>query len=146
MLVQRARSAYWKKWAAKHEYEELKEGAWLEPGLDLLRKKAMENWTDKQPGRYSWKVDGRQRLFDIGWSDVSQCQACQKEKGTEKHMTPPLSRVVRSQTGDSRGLHRVGAKGENVKEGVEVQRGIVVHPLSESQWNSGHFSMRKGGV
>ena len=31
MLVQRARSVYWKKWAAKHEYEELKEGAWLEP-------------------------------------------------------------------------------------------------------------------
>ena len=25
MLVQRARSVYWKKWAAKHEYEELKE-------------------------------------------------------------------------------------------------------------------------
>ena len=39
MLVQRARSMYWKKWAAKHEYEELKEGAWLEPGLALVRKK-----------------------------------------------------------------------------------------------------------
>ena len=32
-LVQRARSMYWKKWTAKHEHEELKEGAWLEPGL-----------------------------------------------------------------------------------------------------------------
>ena len=31
MLVQRARSVYWKKWAAKHEYEELKEGTWIEP-------------------------------------------------------------------------------------------------------------------
>ena len=30
---------YWKKWAAKHEYEELNEGAWLEPGLAVLRKK-----------------------------------------------------------------------------------------------------------
>ena len=29
MLVQRARSVNWKKWAAKHEYGELKEGAWL---------------------------------------------------------------------------------------------------------------------
>ena len=38
MLVQRARSVYWKKWAAKHWYEELREGAWLEPGLALLRK------------------------------------------------------------------------------------------------------------
>ena len=32
-------SVYWKKWAAKHEYEELKEGIWLEPALALLRKK-----------------------------------------------------------------------------------------------------------
>ena len=32
MLVQTARSVYWKKWAAQHEHEELKEGAWLEPG------------------------------------------------------------------------------------------------------------------
>ena len=39
MLVQRARSVYWKKWAAKHELEELKEGAWIEPALAFLRKK-----------------------------------------------------------------------------------------------------------
>ena len=26
MLVQRARSVFWEKWAAEHEYEELKEG------------------------------------------------------------------------------------------------------------------------
>ena len=35
MLIQRARSVYWKKWAAKHQHEELKEGAWLEPALQL---------------------------------------------------------------------------------------------------------------
>ena len=34
-LVQRARPVYWKKWAAKHEYVEFKEGAWLEPGAWL---------------------------------------------------------------------------------------------------------------
>ena len=44
MLVQRARSVYWKKWSAKHEYEELKEGAWLEPGVALLREKVKDNW------------------------------------------------------------------------------------------------------
>ena len=37
----------WKKWAAKHEHEELKEGAWLEPGVALLRKKVKDNWTGK---------------------------------------------------------------------------------------------------
>ena len=26
---------------------------------------------------------------------------------------------------------------------MECQRGIVTHLLSESQWNMGHFSMRK---
>ena len=75
---------YWKKWAAKHEYEELKEGAWLEPGFALLRKKVRENWTEKH--RF-WKEVGRQkkRLLVVGWSDISQCQACQMEEGTEKH-------------------------------------------------------------
>ena len=27
----------------------------------------------------------QQRLFDIGWSDESDCQAIHKEEGTEKH-------------------------------------------------------------
>ena len=39
MLLQQARAVYWKKWAAKHENEELKEGMLLEPALALLRKK-----------------------------------------------------------------------------------------------------------
>ena len=32
------------------------------------------------------------------------------------------SRMVRSQTGDSRGLQKVGAKSKNLKEGVEVAK------------------------
>ena len=47
MLVQRARSVYWKKWAAKHEHDEVKEGAWLEPALAFLRKEAKGDWTEK---------------------------------------------------------------------------------------------------
>ena len=47
MLLKRARSTYWKKWAAKHEYAELKEGILLEPALALLRRKTKEEWTDK---------------------------------------------------------------------------------------------------
>ena len=89
MLVQRARSVYWKKWTAKHEYEKLKGGAWLEPRLALLRKKVKENWTEKYRNvaskiflEGSWT---QKRLFEIGWSDVSKCQACQVEESTEKH-------------------------------------------------------------
>ena len=29
MLLKQVRLVYWKKWAAKHECEELKEGVWL---------------------------------------------------------------------------------------------------------------------
>ena len=56
--------------------------------------------------------------------------------------TLPLPRLVGSQTGDSRGLQKVGAKRTSKKE-WKWQRGIVEHPLSESRWNRGHFSMRK---
>ena len=56
LLMQRARSVYWKKWAAKHEYEELKEGTWLELGRALLSITML-------PGRFSWKVDGRKRDY-----------------------------------------------------------------------------------
>ena len=80
MLVQTAHSVYWRKWAAKHEYEELKEGAWQEPGLALLRKKVRDNWTEKHRNvaRKVFLEGGwtQKRLFDIDWSDPSQCQAC----------------------------------------------------------------------
>ena len=47
MLLQQTRTVFWKKWAAKREYEELKEGIWLELALALLRKKTKEEWTEK---------------------------------------------------------------------------------------------------
>ena len=68
MLVQRARSVYWKKWAAKHEHEELKEGVWLEPRLTLLRKKVRKDRTEEQRNvaeRSSWKEVGRKRDYSI---------------------------------------------------------------------------------
>ena len=69
--------------------EELREGARLERGPPLLRKKVKENWTEKHRNvaRKIFLEGGwtQNRLFDIGWSDVSQCQACQMEEGTEKH-------------------------------------------------------------
>ena len=88
MLVQRARSVYWEKRVAKHECEELKEEEWLEPGLALLRKKVRENWTEKHRSvaRKIFLEGGwtQKRLFDIGWSEISQCQAFQVEEGAEK--------------------------------------------------------------
>ena len=84
MLVQRARSVYWKKWAAKHEKEELKEGTWLEPWPALARKREKGDWTEKHR-HVARKIFLEGGWFDTGWSDNSQCQACQREEGTEKH-------------------------------------------------------------
>ena len=84
MLVQQARSVRWKKWAAKHENEELKE---LEPALALPRKKTREDWTEKHRNVVRKLVGWAQKkLFDIGWSDESECQACHKAEGTENHV------------------------------------------------------------
>ena len=89
MLLQRARTVYWKKWAAKHDYEELKEGIWLEPALALLRKRTKGDWTEKHRNvARKLVLEGgwvQQRLFDTGWSDKSECQACHQEIGTEQH-------------------------------------------------------------
>ena len=55
----------------------------------------------------------------FGWSDVSQCQACQKEEGTEKHRLYHCPE-----------FQRVGAKSKNLKEGVEMGKRYCDLPLS----------------
>ena len=79
----------------------------------------------------------QKRLFD-----VSQCQACQNEEGTEKHMLyhcPERNEVRRE-------ISEAFRKWEQkVRTSMEWkwQRGSVEHPLSGSQWNRGHFRMKK---
>ena len=53
-------STYWRKWTAKHEYEEVKEGTWLEPALALLRK-TKDEWTDKH------RHVARKLVLEGGW-------------------------------------------------------------------------------
>ena len=110
----------------KHGCKELKDGAWLEPGQTLLRKKVKENWTEKHRNvaRKIFLEGGwtQKRLFDVDWSDISQCQACQKEEGTDKHRFyhgPEWHEVRRE---DSRSFREAGAKSKNLKEGVEVAK------------------------
>ena len=62
------------------------------------------------------------RLFDIGWSGVSQCQACHKEDGTEKHKLyhcPEWHEIRREISG---GLQKVGAKSEKFEERTDVAK------------------------
>ena len=66
MLLQRARTVCWKKSAAKREYEELKEGIWLEPALALPRKKTKGDWTENIGTWHEscfWKEAGCRRDF-----------------------------------------------------------------------------------
>ena len=72
----------------------------MEPGLALLRKKVSENWTEKHRNvaRKLFLEGGwtQKRLFDIDWSDTSQCQACKKRK--EKVKKSVLSQELEMQT------------------------------------------------
>ena len=65
MVLQQARRVYWKKWAAKHEHEELKESIWLEPALALPRKKTKEDWTEKH--RNVQNIGSGRRVLEGGF-------------------------------------------------------------------------------
>ena len=100
MLVQTARSVYWKKCAAKHEYAELKEGAWLEPGLALLRKKVRKKWTEKHHDvarKIFLEGGGRKRDCSIliGPTPVNVKPA--RERKEQKSTGYTTARIVRSQ-------------------------------------------------
>ena len=139
MLLQRARTVYWKKWAAKHEIEELKEGVWLEPALALSRKKTKGDWTEKHRNvaRKMLLEGGRvqQRLFDFGWSNERECQACHKTKGTEKRRLYycPEPHEIRIEIPEA--FRKWEQTAKTSKKEWKWHKGIVVHLLSESQWN-----------
>ena len=103
MLLTQAMMVVWRKWAAKHECEELRGGVWLEPIQAVLRRKTNESWTDKHLNvMRQLVVDGgwiQKRMYDTGWSDEKKCRGCNKEEGTEKHRLChcPSWRKVRSQ-------------------------------------------------
>ena len=124
MLLQQAGIVYWKKWAAKRECEELKESVWLEPALALLHKTTKEGWTEKHRNvaRKLVLVGGwvQQKLYDIGWSDESECRACHKEEGTEKHRLHncPEWHEIRREIPEA--FRTWEQKSENFKERVEV--------------------------
>ena len=93
MLVQSARSVHWKKWAAKHEYEELKEGAWLEPGLAFLRKNVKENWTAKH------RNVARKIFLEGGWTQRRInpthsffCKSAQYQRTTSRYVQRGIQR------------------------------------------------------
>ena len=95
------------------------------------------------PEKSSCKVvDAKEtiRSWLVGYQSMSSLPDGERHREAE---ALPLPRVVLSQTGDSSGFKKVGAKSKNLKKEWKWQRGIIVHPLSDNQWIRGHFSMRK---
>ena len=85
----------------------------------------------------------QQRLFDIGWSDESECPACHKEESTEEHRMYHCPEWCEVRREIPEAFRKWEQKAKTSKKEWKWQRGIVAHPLSESQWNRGHFSMQK---
>ena len=85
----------------------------------------------------------QKRLFDIGWSDESKGQACHKEEGTEKHWLYhcPEWHEVRREIPDA--FRKWEQRTRASKKEGKWQKSIVTHPISESQWNRGHSSMKR---
>ena len=64
----------------------------------------------------------QKKLHDIGWSDKSECQACHKEEGTEKHRLnhcPEWYEVTRE---IPEAFRKSEQKSESFKKGVEVAK------------------------
>ena len=125
----------------------IEEVIWLGLALALLRKKTNEEWTEKHRNvSRKLLLEGgcvQKKLFDTGWSDESECQACHKEEFTEKHRlyhSPELYEVKRE---IPEAFRKWEQKARTSKNERKWHRGIVTHPLSESQWNRGHFRMKK---
>ena len=85
----------------------------------------------------------QKKLYDIGWSDESECQACHKEEGAEKHRLYhcPEWHLIRREIPDA--FREWEQTARPPKKEWKWQRGVVTHPLSESQWNREHFSVTK---
>ena len=109
-----------------------------------LAKESEENWTEQLhnvareiflEGRWTQK-----RLFDIDWSDTSQCEACKKEEGTEKHRPYHCPEWYEVRREIPEVFRKLEQKARTSKKEWKWQRGIVEHPLSGSQWNRGGIS------
>ena len=89
MLLQQARTVYWKKWAAKHEYEELKERfgwSWLWRCCARKRRKFGLKNIEMLRGSCFWKEVGcRNDSSTLGGRMNVNAKQVTKEECAEKH-------------------------------------------------------------
>ena len=130
---------------------ELKEGAWLEAGLALLRFKKVQGELDRKTSKrgqedFSRKVDGRRRDYSMLMGRISRTMSSLPEGGRHRKAEAlPLPRMVRSLRREVPEVFRteLEQKARTSKKAWKWQRGIVEHPLSGSQRSRRRFSLRK---
>ena len=111
----------------------------------MLPEVISRNWVQKREN--FWKEAGRQqRLFDIGWSDESKCQACHKEEGTEKHRLyhSPEWYEIRREIPEA--FRKWEQKARTLKERVEVAKRYRRASSVKAKGMEGPLSMMKAGV
>ena len=69
----------------------------------------------------------------MGWSDVRLCQACHMEEGTEKHRLYHCLEWCEIRRENPEAFRKWEQKVKPSKIEWKWQRGIVAHPLGESQ-------------
>ena len=67
----------------------------------------------------------QKRLFDNGWSDESECQACHKEESTEKHTLYHCPEWCEVRREIPEAFRKWEQKARKSKEEWKWQRGIV---------------------
>ena len=146
MLLKQARMVHCKRWAAKHECEELKEGV-----RAMLRRNTHESHTEKHRNEMRKLVAEapwvQKRLYDIGWSDEKKCRGCNKEARTEKHRLChcPSLREVRNQIPEGLGKHGCEEHTRRRKTGHDKEA-VTSHLLSGSHWREQPLVSPKVGV
>ena len=98
---------------------------------DVARKLVLEGgWAQK-------------KLFDNGWSDESECEACHKEDGTEKHRLYhcPEGYEVRREIPEA--FTKWEQKSENLKERVEMAKRYCNASTQRKQMEQGPFQYEK---
>ena len=109
-----------------------------------------ENWTEKHRNvaRKIFLEGGwtQKRLFGVGWSDVSQCQACQIEEGAEKHRLHHCPEWYEFRREILEAFRKLGAKSKNLKEGVEVAKRYCHAPSERKPMKQGPLQYDKVGV
>ena len=85
------------------------------------RKIGLKNIT-MLPENCFWKEDGCRRNSSTLVGQMKVNVKLVTRRKAQKSTGFTIARMVRGQTGDPRGLQAVGAKRENLKEGVEVAK------------------------